>query len=161
MSWKSAWAASSPCCRTPWRIGRQGRVEVGGEVEVVEPGQGDVVGDPETAGADRLKRADRGRVVGAEDRVGAAVEQHGGTGFSGLAVEVAVDDQPVGRQPGAVHGPPVAGQAVLAGDRPTEARDVPDPAPADLHEVRGDCVRGQDVVDVNVAGGAVVPAGAR
>ena len=73
----------------------------------------------------------------------------------GRAVEVAVHDQPVDAEPGASHGPSIAGHPVFAGDRPARPGDVADAHPAERDEVGRGRIGRLLVVDVHVARGTV------
>ena len=151
------WAASSPCRCTPCRMVVKRWVEMRGELQIVEPRERDVVRDRQTARPDGLEGTLGHGVVRTEDRVDAAVEELGRGGRSGGAAELSLDDEAVGRQTGALHRAPVAGEAILTRDGPPSPGDVGDPAVPQIDEVRGHHVGRMDVVDVDVARRPVRP----
>jgi hypothetical protein len=64
-----------PLLTHPLSDGGKGWIEVSGEVEVVEAGKRDVLGNAQPARLDRFESTRGGRVVGAEDRVHSRVEE--------------------------------------------------------------------------------------
>ena len=122
-SWSSVRAASAPCSRTFWRMVVRGGSRWAANSRSSKPAECDVVRDAQAAR--RGSSRERPRAVESLAQKMAStpmVEERRGADHARRRVEVAVHDQPVGRQPGSLHGAPVAGDPVLGSDGAARCR---------------------------------------